>query len=134
MELPESEPGISTAGKYLYEPDPALIRSGLLGRKAALCGMKCISENIAYMSSDKLSDDPFFRAYRVLDSMKFNLKNLARELEKMNVGNLTIKKRGFPLLPEHLQAKLRLKGDRSMTIITTKELGKNTVFFVEPIG
>ncbi|MBN1291764.1 MAG: hypothetical protein JXB48_07980 [Candidatus Latescibacteria bacterium] len=132
-DLPEEDPGTSAAENYLYEPDPALIRSGLLGRKAAQCGMKRICENIAYMTSGELVDDPFFGAYRVLDAMKFNLKNLARRLDSMNVGNLTIKKRGFPMLPEELQAKLHLRGDRSATIIATKELGKNTVFYVEPV-
>ncbi len=133
-ELPVGEPPITPAGAYLYEPDPALIRSELLGRKAASLGMSLISRDIAYMTADDFVDDPFFRAFRTVASMKFNLRRLEQTLNDMNVGNITVKKRGFPMLPEEVIAKLRLRGAASATVILTRELDVHTAFIVEPIG
>ena len=132
-ELPDTEPEIVAAGTYLYEPDPALIRSGLLGRRAAQSGMSLISENIAYMTANRFIGDPFFRGYRVLRALPFSLKRLARALNEMNAGTVTVKKRGFPMLPEEVIAKLHPKGSEEATIILTKELGRNRAFIVEPM-
>ena len=129
--LPEKEPEINKAGGYLYEPDPALIRSGLLGRKGVSLGLWLINREIAYMSSDELVQDSFFTAYRILQSFDFNLKALEKELRDIGAGNLTVKKRGFPMLPEEIIGKIKLNGEKAVTIVVSKELGKRKVFIVE---
>ncbi len=131
--LPRVEPVVSAAGRYIYEPDPALIRSGLLGRKAAHLGMYLVSSDIAYMTSDTAIDDPFFVAYRIKDRMPFNIKRLEKILRERNVGVLTVKKRGFPMLPEEVISKLKLDGRNTATIILTRENGKHTAYIVEPV-
>ncbi len=131
-DLSDTEPDISTAGDYLYEPDPALIRSGLLGRKAAYLGMRLINKDIAYMSADTGIDDPFFTGYRVLEKMPFNMKRLEKALRGGNVGVLTVKKRGFPMQPEEVISKLRLNGKENATVILTREMGRHTAYIVEP--
>ncbi len=132
-DLPDDKPEITKAGSYLFEPDPALIRSGLLGRKAASLGMTRIDDDIAYMSSDTPVDDPFFRAYRITKSMKFGLKRLSEALRDMDAGIVTVKKRGFPMLPEEVIAKLRLNGEKHATIVLSREKGRRIVYFVEPL-
>ncbi|MFA6471430.1 MAG: class I SAM-dependent methyltransferase, partial [Candidatus Latescibacterota bacterium] len=132
-DLPEEEAEIGEAGDYLYEPDPALIRSGLLGRKAACLGMKLLSREIAYTISERIIRDDFFHGYRVLKQMKFNLKRLSGELNALDIGRVTVKKRGFPLLPEEVISKLRLKGSGHAVVILTR-LGKgHEAFIVEQI-
>ena len=132
--LSGGEPEINKAGGYLYEPDPALIRSGLLGRKAVSAGLWLINDKIAYMSSDKYVQDPFFTAYRILKCLDFNLKVIERELRDMDAGILTVKKRGFPMLPEEIAGKIKLDGKKAVTIVATKELGKSKVFIVERLN
>ena len=129
--LPDIEPDIAKAGAYLYEPDPALIRSGLLGRKAAALGMKLLHDEVAYMTADNRIDDPFFSVFRIIRRMAFNLKKLSQELNKMDIGTLTVKKRCFPMLPEEVISKLNLKGSQAATVILTKEMGRNAAFIVE---
>ncbi len=130
-DLPAGEPALSGALSFIHEPDPALIRSGLLGRYAASLGMSLITPDIAYMSSEVPVADPCYTSYRILDSMPFNLKKLERLLNGMNVGRVTVKKRGFPMLPEEVAKKLRLNGEKEAIIICTKDRGKNSVFVVE---
>ncbi|MFC1552235.1 SAM-dependent methyltransferase, partial [Candidatus Latescibacterota bacterium] len=86
-----------------------------------------------YMSSETLVPDPFFRAFRITGSMKFNLKRLNEALADMDAGNVTVKKRGFPMLPEEVISKLRLKGTKHVTIVLTQELCGHVVYFVEPM-
>ena len=131
-EAPPAAIETADVGEYLYEPDPALIRSGLLGGKAAACGMWRIDERIAYMSSDKYVDDPFFTAWRVLDSFPFGIRRLNDYLRQVGAGTLTVKKRGFPLLPEEVIKKLDLTGDHPATVVLTRICDRHRVFVVEP--
>ena len=133
-DLPETEPAVSAAGGYIYEPDPALIRSGLLGRKGAYLGMHLVNQDIAYMSSDAVIKDPFFTGYRIEYKLPFNIKRLEKALRERNVGVLTVKKRGFPMLPEEVISKLRLNGHESATVILTREEGRHTAYIVEPFA
>ena len=74
-DLPDVEPGVRQPGAVLYEPGPALIRSGLLGRYAASLGMWFISSGIAWLSTDRELSSPFLTGYRVLDDIPWNLES-----------------------------------------------------------
>jgi len=132
-DLPAAEPSIANAQDYIHEPDAALIRSGLLGRKASSLGMSLVSSEIAYMSSDAATDDPFFTSYRIIESLPFNMKKLERLLNDRDIGRVTVKKRGFPMLPEEVKKKLKLRGKKEGIVILTKVKGNNTAFVVERV-
>lgn len=133
-DLPGDETDVDQHGTILYEPGPALIRSGLLGRYAASLGMWLISSGIAWLSADREISSPFLTGYRVLYDMPWNLRKLKRLLRDRNVGPLTVKKRGFPLLPEEIISRLGLDGTEPATIIVTRNNGVHWVFLVERIG
>ncbi len=133
-DLPGGEPEIGKAGEYLYEPDPALIRSGLLGRKAASLGMRLLDPEIAYTTSNLTVRDPFFTGYRVLRAFPFGLKRLNEELNAMNAGRVTVKKRGFPLLPEEVIRKLKLKGNGNAIVVLTRTGKEHWAMIVETMG
>lgn len=60
-----------------------------------------------------------------LDWMPFQLKRLRRYLAHRGVGRLTVKKRGFPMSPEELIARLRLKdGRESRVLVMTRHRGQ----------
>lgn len=133
-ELPADEPEVRETGSHLYEPDPALIRSGLLGRKAASLGMRLLDPEIAYTISDNPVYDPFFNGYRVLREFPFGMKRLNEELNTMGVGHVTVKKRGFPLLPEEVIRKLKLKGSGSAVVVLTRVGKEHRAMIVEPMA
>ena len=133
-DLPLGEPEIEEPGMYIFEPDPALIRSGLLGRKAAALGMRLLDPEIAYTTSDEPVRDPFFTVYRILRDFLFSLKRLNSELNTMNVGRVTVKKRGFPMLPEEVMRKLKLKGNDSAIVVLTRRGSEHLAMIVEIVG
>ena len=121
-------------GKYIYEPDGAIIRAHLINQVADSVAGKLIDPTIAYFTSDKkLENTQAATGYRIQDVFPFSLKTLKNYLRDQKVGILNIKKRGNAIVPEQLRKQLQLKGHQSATIIVTRLLGKATVFVVNPL-
>ncbi|WP_456787455.1 THUMP-like domain-containing protein [Cellulomonas sp. P5_C5] len=129
----EERPPTGALGGYLYEPDGAVIRAGLVGETAAQVHGRLLDATIAYVTSDSLTDVPTATAYRVLDVMPFGLKRLRTYLRGRDVGKLTIKKRGTAVVPEQLRRQLDLRGSATGTIILTRVAGSQQVLVVEPV-
>ena len=123
LDIPLSEPRA-----WLLEPDPAIMRSRALGRLAATLDAAQLDETIAWLTLDSRPKTPWGRPFRVLEWMPFSLKRLRRYLVERNVGRVTVKKRGFPMQPDELIERLRLKGgDESRTLIATRCLNRHIV-------
>lgn len=140
-------PDVGAVGEYLYEPDGAVIRAGLVGQAAAELGGRLVDPTIAYVTTDTPADLPTARptesagaqapiatGYRVIDTMPFGLKRLKSYLRDRNVGRLTIKKRGTAVVPEQLRKQLVLTGTEEATIVLTRVAGNQQVLLVEPLG
>ncbi|HET8878526.1 MAG TPA: class I SAM-dependent methyltransferase [Arthrobacter sp.] len=91
---------------YLYEPDGAVIRAGLVADVALQLGGHLLDEHIAYICAPELRDTPFARAYEVLEVMPFNVKALKAWVLANGIGVLDIKKRGTAVTPEELRKQL----------------------------
>lgn len=105
---------------YLCEPDPAILRANLVQNIAKTISGTMLDSTIAYFCTAIKPDSAWLRAWKVREWMPFNLKKLRARLREMNVGHLTVKKRGSPITPEDLIQKLKLKGDKSVTLVLTK--------------
>ena len=93
---------------YLYEPDGAVIRAGLVADVALqLLDGHLVDEHIAYICAPELRETPFARAYRVLEVMPFNVKALKSWVKDRGIGVLDIKKRGTAVTPEELRKQPR---------------------------
>lgn len=119
--------------RYLFEPDGAVIRAGLVEELAHLLGhsTRKIDQDIAFLTSDYPHETPFARRFAVRESLPFNLKKLNRRLQELEVGRVTIKKRGSPLDPQQLEHALKLKGSAHLTLILTHVLGKPFVLLCD---
>ena len=132
-ELGGAAPDVGPVGGYLYEPDGAVIRAGLVAQVAAEVGGRLIDRTIAYVTSDALHRSDAATGYRVLDTIPFGLKRLRTYLRERDIGRLTIKKRGTAVLPEELRARLDLRGHQETTIVLTRVAGAQHVLIVEPL-
>lgn len=119
----EGEPlpgAVGALGDFVYEPDGAIIRSGLVGPLADALGAWLIDPHIAYLSCDRPLDTPFAAGFRVLEVLPYSEKRLASALSARGIGSLEIKKRGMDIDPAALRPKLKLKGSGSATVILTR--------------
>ncbi|WP_134738229.1 class I SAM-dependent methyltransferase [Nocardioides sp. 503] len=130
----EDDPGgdVRAVGEYLYEPDGAVIRAGLVTAVAAGVGGGLVDEHIAYVTSDSSFHTPFARGYRVVAELPYREKALKAALRERGIGRLTIKKRGVEVVPEQLRKRLDLAGDDEATIVMTRVAGQGTVLLVQP--
>ena len=119
---------------WLVEPDPSLIRAGLVTDAAHRWDGAQLDETIAYITTDAPPDTAWARSWRILDWMPFNLKKLRAYLREQNVGNVTVKKRGTAVTPEVLIPQLKLKGDESRTLVLTRCRGKQVVIICQDFG
>jgi DNA-directed RNA polymerase subunit K/omega len=129
----EDDPGgqVGPVAEFLYEPDGAVIRAGLVTAVAAGVGGHLVDRRIAYVTSQDSFRTPFARGYRVLEHLPYREKPLKAALRERNVGTLTIKKRGVDISPEQLRARLSLRGDESATIVLTRASGEGIALLVE---
>jgi hypothetical protein len=126
-EVPGSSLQVSTPGAYLYEPDPAVMRAGLVQTLGAQLDAWQIDADIAYLSCNQLVETPFARHWTVEDWFPFSLKRLRAYLRERKVGRVTVKKRGSPLQPEELIHELRLEGEDERVLFLTHVRGKAVV-------
>ena len=120
-------------GKFIYEPDSSLIRSGLMGNLALELDLNLISPQIAYLSSDGRVDSPWLRGYEVIEELALDEKRIAAWCRQRDIGVLEIKKRGVDITPEQLRPKLKLKGAGTATLILTKVGGARRALFCKSI-
>ena len=124
---------------YLYEPDGAVIRAGLVADVALQLGGHLVDEHIAYICAPELHDTPFAKAYRVLEVMPFNVKALKAWVKDQGIGVLDIKKRGMAVTPEELRKQLlpggsaKHKDKKSATLVLTRIGEDRVAVSVEPV-
>jgi len=117
-----AEPGPPLA--YLYDPDPAVVRSGLVANLGTELGARPVDRDIAYLTCDRCVSTPFARCYQVEDAMPFHARQLGERLRSMKVGPVTITKRGSAVDVDELRRKWKLTGPESRTVILTRVLGR----------
>jgi hypothetical protein len=117
---------------YLYEPDPAILRAGLVAALGIELQAAQLDPDIAYMTSENETPTPFARVWAVEDWLPFNLKRLRATLRERGVGQVVVKKRGSPLQPETLIRDLRLWGDQERVIFLTHLRGRPVVVICMP--
>jgi len=130
----EGEVMVCAPADYLYEPDPAVLRAGLVRTLAHQLQAAQIDKTIAYLTSDQLVSTPFARAFRVREVLPFGLKRLKRRLREMGVGRVTIKKRGSPVDVPDFERRLKLRGEGKATVILTRTQSEPIMIIVEEPG
>jgi hypothetical protein len=131
------DPGLAPTGPvrgWLHEPDPAVIRSGLVACVAAELDATLVDPTIAYLSSDSPAASPWVSSLQVTDVLPFNLKKLRALLRTRGIGRVVVKKRGSPIEPETLARQLKGPGSGSAVVVVTRVAGAPTVLVCDPLS
>ncbi|MEV7711064.1 methyltransferase domain-containing protein [Streptomyces sp. NPDC088270] len=130
---PLPAPPVGPVGRYLYEPDGAVIRAHLVADLVARCEGRLVDETIAYITSDEPYASPYVSGYEITDRLPFNMKKLKALLRERKVGVLTVKKRGSAVEPEELRRRMKLAGPNSATVFLTRVAGAPTMLLGHPL-
>lgn len=113
---------VGELGEWVTEPDPAVIRAGLVSVLAERVGGRLLDSRIAYITTDvQPPPSPLGTRFRVLAEVPFARKQMRAWLRARGFGDVVVKKRGLDLAPEQVRASLRLVGDGpTATLILTR--------------
>lgn len=120
-EVTDAEPddcAVAPAGRWIVDPDGAVVRAGLVRHYAARHGLWQLDPKIAYLSGDRLP--PATRGFEVLDNIPFGERRLRQALAEMDCGAAEILVRGVDVDPAVLRPRLRLRGRRSLSVVVTR--------------
>ncbi|MFB8759556.1 THUMP-like domain-containing protein [Streptomyces nigra] len=126
------DPAVRPVGRYLYEPDGAVIRAHLVAEVAESLDGGLVDATIAYVTADELRPTPYATAYEITDRLPFNVKRLKALLREREVGTLTVKKRGSAVEPEELRRKVKPQGPNAATVFLTRVAGAPTMLVGRP--
>ncbi|MFE7269140.1 methyltransferase domain-containing protein [Streptomyces sp. NPDC057623] len=127
------DPEVRPVGRYLYEPDGAVIRAHLVAEVADDLEGGLIDPTIAYVTADAPHHTPYATGYAITDELPFNVKKLKALLREREVGILTVKKRGSAVEPEELRRKVKPQGPNSATVFLTRVAGAPTMLVGHPL-
>lgn len=121
-------------GRWLHEPDGAVIRAGLVAEAAATVDGHLLDPSIAYVTTDADVLSPYSRRWEVLEALPFQLKRLRAALRARDVGRVDVKKRGSAIEPDALRRQLRLTGEEHAVVVLTRVDGQPWALICEPPG
>ncbi|MFE6481986.1 SAM-dependent methyltransferase [Streptomyces sp. NPDC057757] len=129
------DPAVRPVGRYLYEPDGAVIRAHLVAEVAEELDGGLVDETIAYITTDQARPTPYAAGYEITDQLPFGVKKLKALLRERGVGVLTVKKRGSAVEPEELRRKVlpKSQGSKSATVFLTRVAGAPTMLLGHPL-
>ncbi|WP_431885199.1 THUMP-like domain-containing protein [Micromonospora wenchangensis] len=130
----EVEAGVGPVRRYLYDPDPAVVRAHLVAELADTLDATLADPSIAYLYADTPRPTPFGRCLEIVDVLPFSLKRLRALLRERRVGRVEILKRGSALSPEQLRRDLRLAGENPASLVLTRVAGAPTVLIGRPVA
>ncbi|ORV64941.1 THUMP-like domain-containing protein [Mycobacterium fragae] len=131
-QLTDAEPNdcaVRPAGRWIVDPDGAVVRAGLVRHFAARHGLWQLDPDIAYLSGDRLP--AAVRGFEVLAQLPFDERRLRQALASLDCGSLEILVRGVGGIaadPDALRRRLRLRGGQSLSAVITRIGSAATVY------
>jgi SAM-dependent methyltransferase len=118
------EPGepvpVRAPGAFLFDPNPAVTRAGLVEDLARRLGAWKIDDRIAFLSTDTIASTPFARTLQVVDSAPWNERDFARRLRALGIGAADLRRRGLAGDVDQIRRRLKLSGPHRATLVLTR--------------
>lgn len=110
--------------KYLYDPDPALVRSALVNQFAEENHLSRLDDAEEYLTGETLLQSQFVAPFEVLAELPNNEKEIRRWFRQSEIGQVEIKCRHIPVKIEAIRKKLPLKGNQPGVLIFARIAGR----------
>ena len=115
---------VGPVGAVLYDPNPAVVRAGLVDLLAEQLGVRRLDSEEEYLSSDVRVDSPFLRAFEILAVLPNNERAIRGYFRTADFGQVEIKCRRLPVQAEAVRRKLPLVGDQPGVLVFARIAGK----------
>jgi hypothetical protein len=115
---------ISPLGRFIFDPDPALVRAGLIDLFASRTGLSRLDDEEEYLTAEQALHSPFAQPFEVLALLSNNDREIRGYFRGSPVGRLEIKCRRIPIDAEAVRRKLSLTGDDSAVLLFARIGGR----------
>ncbi len=122
---------ITPTGAFVFDPDAALVRSGLLDVAAEKLQLTRLDDAEEYLTGGLSLESPWVRPFRVLDVLPNNDREVRAACRRFQFGSVEIKCRHLPIEIERVRRKLPREGSRPGVLIFARVLGKAQVLVCE---
>ena len=114
----------SGLGAYVFDPDPAVVRAGLVDLLAERLGLRRLDSAEEYLTGDQPLTSPFVQAFSVLEELPNNERELRHAVRRREWGAVEIKCRHVPITAESVRKKLPLEGKTPGVVFYMRINGK----------
>ena len=125
------EADVGPVAKMLYDPDPAVVRSGLLDLTAVQLGLHRLDLEEEYLTGKAEVDSPFVTPFRILADLPNNDKQIRRYFREHPFGQVEIKCRRIPIDVEQTRRKLTLSGTAPVSLVFARVEGRSRALVCE---
>ncbi len=127
------EVAVSGWQPFIFEPDNAIIRAGLVQKLGVELGYQLLDQHLALLTGNEAVSETFGKLYRLSEVLPFNRKLLQKYLREKGIGELVIKTRGFPDTTEKLHKQFQLRGSGKMIMLIVRLTERHQVAILDQI-
>ncbi|MBW3543457.1 MAG: hypothetical protein KY476_24660 [Planctomycetes bacterium] len=120
----ESFADVAPLGRYLFDPDPAVVRAGLVDVAAERLALARLDDAEEYLTGDAIPASSFVRPFEVLAELPNNRRDIRRYFRTAGFGDVEIKCRHVPVDAEAMRRKLPLAGEGRATLFVCRLAGR----------
>ena len=125
----EARPGVvigSQILRYLYEPHAIVLAAQLNNVMGDRYRLKRFSADVVYLTGDEDIEDPLLTQFEVLAVLPISLRKTQVFLNRLEVGEIEVKKRGIDDVTVSQFKRLKLAGNQRATVLLTR-LGRSRI-------
>jgi predicted RNA methylase len=116
---------------YVFEPDNAIIRAGLVQKLGLELGYQLLDSHLALLTGEQEVLQEYGKLYKLKKNLPYNRKVIQKYLREVEAGELVIKTRGFPETVESLRKKFKLKGKKRVILLIVRMQAGHEVAVLE---
>lgn len=130
----EYRPRLAPLGKYLYDPDPAVVRAGLVDCVAESLDLRRLDDAEEYLTGDTVVDSPFMRGFEVVADLANNTREIRDHFRTSPFGQVEIKCRHMSIDADAIRRKLPLPGNQPGVLLFARVAGKARAIVARRLG
>jgi hypothetical protein len=115
---------VTPLSRYLMNPDPAIVRAGLIDLFATRHGLCRLDDAEEYLTGDSIPASHLIHAFEVAADLPNNEREIRDYFRSADVGTLEIMRRRIPVDIEGLRRRLPLSGRAAAALIFARIEGR----------
>lgn len=120
--------------RYVYDPDPAVVRAGLVDVLAEKLGLSRLDASEEYLTSSDCVFSPFVQTFETVTEMPNNDRELKAWVRSAGIGQIEIKCRHLSVQADTVRRKLPLTGAAPAVVIYARLNGKARIVAARRVG